>query len=290
MRSMTGFGAAREETSLGAIGVEFKTVNNRFLEFNPRLNAFFSPIEPEIRNAVRAKLARGKVEMHIRYVPSEDAAPPPRVNQRVLTDLVRQLQEVSPDRPIEVERLLSVSGVLETHEDEPASTALAEALLGVVGTALDALEADRAREGETLRAALLSMRDEMRTACERIDAAREDVVAKYRERLKARIDEILDRQGASLDPGRLEQEVALFADKADISEETSRLAAHLDALGDLLAKDGEAVGRQLEFLGQEILRETNTIGSKCRDLDVARDVLSLKGLNESMRELIANVE
>ena len=130
----------------------------------------------------------------------------------------------------------------------------------------------------------------MRELASVIESAKTSVVDKYRERLQARLEELLGPKGPSLDPGRLEQEVAVFADKADISEECSRLAAHLDALEELLGKDGEPVGRALEFLIQEILRETNTVGSKCRDLEVARAILDLKQENESLREIIANVE
>jgi uncharacterized protein (TIGR00255 family) len=121
-----------------------------------------------------------------------------------------------------------------------------------------------------------------------IEQARGQVVARYRQRLHERIEELLGPRSAALDPGRLEQEVALFADKADISEETVRLAAHLEQLGALINSPGP-VGKQLEFLIQEIGRETNTIGSKCRDLDITRAVLDLKNLAENLKEQAANI-
>jgi uncharacterized protein (TIGR00255 family) len=157
--------------------------------------------------------------------------------------------------------------------------------------AVEGFAAERAREGEALRQAIADMRAAMVKHLASVGEARSEVVQKYRDRLKERLEELLGPQASVLDPGRLEQEVAFFADKADISEEVIRLGAHLDRLEQLLNdKEGASKGRALDFLSQEILREVNTIGSKSRDLDITRTVLELKGLVESLKEQVANVE
>ena len=157
--------------------------------------------------------------------------------------------------------------------------------------AMEGLKKDRRQEGEALRAELRGIHERMTAALGIVDRGRQGLAAKYRDKLQERIAELLGPKGAALDAGRLEQEVALFADKADIEEEIIRLRAHLSRLNDILSDESdEGKGRALEFLNQEILREVNTIGSKSRDLDIITQVLELKNLAESMKEQTANIE
>jgi len=287
---MTGYGSTQGVTPFGRLTVELKSVNNRFLEFNPRPGPWFAHLEAAIRGEVRSRISRGKVDLSVRFDPSEEAAPQARVNVSLLKRLVDQVGEAFPGRDVDPEALLGAPGVVASESDPHADEELGEIFTKALGDALDNLVADRRREGEALREAIRERHVRMKDLVAKVTEAREPIVQKYRERLWTRLEELMGPKASTLDPGRLEQEVSIFADKADISEECSRLAAHLDALAETIEKNGEPVGRALEFLVQEILRETNTIGSKCRDLDVIRYVLELKQENESLREIIANIE
>jgi uncharacterized protein (TIGR00255 family) len=287
---MTGFGNARRDIPAGRLSVEMRSVNSRFLEVNVRFNQSLHSFEPEVRAGIRNRVRRGKVDVFVRFDPAEDRVAGARINLPLLKQLSAQLQQLNPLHEVTPESLLPVPGIVLSEAEPEWKEEVAADLMGALNEALDALAADRRREGEGLRAAFTDTLAIMRQLASTIDQARGDVVSRYRDRLLVRIEELLGPKSAALDPGRLEQEVAVFADRADISEECQRLAAHLDAFGDLIAKDDESVGRAMDFLCQEINREVNTLGSKCRDLDIARAVLELKQHVESLRENVANVE
>ena len=291
MRSMTGFGRAGRETSFGRITVEIRSVNHRFLEVGLRLPGLLQSGESALRQAVRNRLKRGKVDVTVRFDPREELLPHPRVNLALLRSVLAQLREVDPQgAPPRPESLLALPGMLiDAAQAETTAPIVAEAP-GVLEEALDRLIEERTREGQGLADTIAAQERRMRALLAGIAACRNEVVQKYRERLLQRLAELLGPQAPALDPGRIEQEVAVFADKADIGEECQRLAGHLDALAELARSRKDDAGRPLEFLSQEILREINTIGSKCRDLEMARSVLELKKINEELREQLANVE
>lgn len=291
MLSMTGFGNAQATIPAGRVAVEMRSVNARFLEAGVRLPSALQALDPEVRNLVRARLKRGKVDMVVRFEPAAEAATAVRINRSALSLIMRDLSELSPlGHKIAPESLLSVPGMVSVPTEGDIAEALRVVVLEVAGKAIDALIAERRREGDGLRAAFRAHHAALSAGLAVANGARGEVVARYRDRLLARVTELLGPQAAALDPGRLEQEVVLFADKADLSEECQRLGAHLDQLAALVEKNDDAVGRSLDFLCQEILREVNTIGSKCRDLSITRAVLDMKAETESMRENIANVE
>ena len=294
MHSMTGFGAAAKETKFGRIGAEVRSVNNRFLELNFRLGSQFIHLEQSLRGVLRKELKRGKVDVMLRYEPSDDFTPKLRVNIPQLISLAEQVARAGYPREsgdfIRPEQLINVPGVVTAESAPERIDALDEVVIELVEEAARNLVEARKREGEGLRDELRGFHAEMTKLLAEIEKSRDGVVEKYRDRLATRIQELMGPKAASLDAGRLEQEVAIFADKADIAEECQRLASHLKALEEALAKEDEAVGRSLEFLSQEMLREVNTIGSKCRDLDIAKAVLELKNVLEGLREQIANIE
>lgn len=291
MRSMTGFGSATRETPFGRVQVEVRSVNNRFLELNLRLGPQFSPLEGNLRALLRDRLERGKVDLTLRFTPADSFIPRAHVNTPLLLSLLGELHAVLPlSEHVRPESFLMVPGVLVAPEDIPVGEEAEAEIRAVVNEAVDKLIAEREREGGALGTVLRGQHARMSALATRIEAARGDIVQKYRERLHARIDEMLGPKAAGLDPGRLEQEVAIFADKADIAEECTRLAAHLDALARAIDEKDKAVGRSLDFLVQEILREVNTTGSKCRDLEIARCVLELKAEVEALKENLANIE
>lgn len=200
-----------------------------------------------------------------------------------------ECRRLSPERDITVENLFTIPGVVVGLPDETRADQLKELFVDAMKIAFESFSSERRKEGEKLAEAIDLIAHEMERSLDQIRGASEDIVEKYRQRLHERMEDLLGPRMASLDPGRLEQEVAIFTDKADINEEIVRLESHLGNLRGMIAKKGEPIGRKIEFLAQEILRETNTIGSKCRDLDITREVLNLKNLCENLREQIANV-
>lgn len=290
MKSMTGFGGGRAESqTIGTLAVELRSVNNRFLDLGIRLPQEMTSLEPEIRAEMQKHFARGKIYIDTRFHPIPGSTQRYELNQ----SLVEKLEQFCKDRgqqPTPSE-FLSVPGVVVVTPDAGCQEELKDLLLRALSDAIKAMHVDREREGEVLRQALHQICKQMAQCLAQIEAARPLVVEKYRARLEERLEDLMGPKKGMLDPGRLEQEVALFADKADILEETTRLKAHLDRLEELLSPgNDEARGRPLDFLNQEILREINTIGSKARDIDITRQVLELKNLAENLKEQIANIE
>ncbi len=289
MNSMTGFGRGSATSPLGSLTVELRSVNGRFLDVSLRLPQELTPLEPAARAELQRKLSRGKVLLAVHFEPV------PGAGEHYLTNeaLLGQLEDFCRSRGQEpdLSRLLLIPGVVMVQPDGERYEQLEQLFVKALDQAIEQLAADRAREGEQLRTTMMDLRGQMLDRRSELDGLRAAVVERYRQRLAERLEELLGPRNASLDPGRLEQEVAIFADKADVAEELARLDAHLQHLGDLLAPGNpEARGRQLDFLNQEILREINTIGSKGRDLETTRQVLALKSLAESLKEQIANVE
>lgn len=289
MLSMTGFGAARAHAEPGVLSAEFRSVNSRYLDLSFRLPAEFSTFEPEARRFLQGKFRRGKLTASYRFQPVPGAVTHYGVNEPLL-DLLEAECRNRGETP-SMQQLLTVDGVIVSMPDDEAREALQAMFLQVTEEAAEALMADRLREGAALGEAIHTLHGELTASLQKVESEKDSVPVKYRERLHERLEELLGPQAAAIDPGRLEQETAIFADKADISEETARLAAHLQQLESILAGKGKGTpGRQLDFLAQEILREVNTIGSKARDLDIVREVLAMKNTVESLKEQAANVE
>jgi uncharacterized protein (TIGR00255 family) len=290
MNSMTGFGTgAAEAKDLGALSVEIRSVNNRFLDVMVRLPQELTSFEPLARAMVQKRLSRGKVYVNIHFMPIPGATEQYIINE----PLLQRLEDFCRSRgqQPDVQALLRIEGAVIAQTDESRLEELGKTLEEALKRALDAMEKERQREGALLREALAVIHRDMADRVAAVNEARAAVTEKYRERLAERIEELLGPKAGTLDPGRLEQEVALFADKADIGEEVTRLGAHLERMAELLQPGSkDAKGRALDFLAQEILREVNTIGSKARDLDITRQVLELKNLVESLKEQIANLE
>jgi uncharacterized protein (TIGR00255 family) len=289
MRSMTGFGLGRAENQQGALTVELRSVNSRFLDLSLRIPQELSSEESLLRSELQRVLQRGKVSVQVQWRPAGPAGEEYELNHPLLA----QLEGLASQRgePLPLRHLLAIPGVLLPRPKAAMEDETRTLLRTALAAAVEAILQERRREGAILAEALEAIRQQMLSRLAIIDGARASVVQRYREKLLLRIDELLGPKAAALDPNRIEQEVALFVDKADLSEEVTRLSAHLAQLGTLLADKGDAsLGRQLEFLNQEILREINTIGSKCRDLDITRHVLDLKNLAENVREQIANLE
>jgi len=283
---MTAFARAEQVAPFGTLQVEIRSVNQRYLEPHFRLPDALRELEPLLRDALRHRLARGKVECSLRFDAAEESQAP-AVNTRRLAEIAEALSVVHHQVPHAgvptTLDLLNQPGVMETqHLDQEAIKAAAVTLFE---QALDELIDARAREGAKLA--------EMITT--RLDAVSEQVATvrgllpQILERQRSQLLERLDIAKTELDPQRLEAELVLVAQKADVDEELDRLTAHVDEVGRQLKQKGPK-GRRLDFLMQELNREANTLSSKSVVADTTRCAVELKVLIEQMREQIQNIE
>lgn len=293
---MTGFGRAEAQTPAGHFGVEIKSVNSRFLEARAYFPPSLSGLEPELRNLLQKRVQRGKVDCRVRYTPAPGQARPAQFNEVLIRDYAQQLGalqgEIAPGRPeIGMDTILRLPGAFEVSSESNDLEPLWAELCPVVESALEAFDEERRREGEALKVQILEELALLRSRRASIDAVKSAVVDKFRERLLARIAELSEEVRGKLDPGKLELEVTLYADRCDISEELVRMEAHFDRLEDLVEGQGaKGVGKALDFLVQEILREVNTTSSKLRDLEAVSAVLDMKSAIERVKEQIQNLE
>jgi uncharacterized protein (TIGR00255 family) len=289
---MTGYGASHATGTRLRAEVEIRAVNGRALKVSVRAPALLAPRESELEALVRKVARRGSLVVYVRlqFVRSEDLV---RIRTEVVEGFAKAVQRLRKqglvEGPLTVEALAAVPGALEGGAEDPLRPADWRVIKEAVTGALEALDAMREREAKHLVRDLRTIVGRMRKTLTRIRRRQPQVVREYQARLKERLDTLLEGSGAALDDATLAREVALFADRCDITEETTRLAAHLDECEGYLAQDGE-IGRTLEFLGQEMLREANTIGSKSADVDLARDVIALKGDVDRLKEQVANLE
>lgn len=289
-RSMTGFGAARGSADGIELSVEIRSVNSKTCDVKIRLPRDLAHLEPRIQAAIRARIHRGRIDVGVDLADTPDAARQPRINLALARGYLAALRELQqtfalPDT-LPVELLWQAPGVIEPPE-RVVSPALESAVDSVVQAALDGLEIMRGAEGAHLARELGRLTAELGGHFARIQGEVPRAAADRRARLHARLHELLG--DAALDPVRLAQEVALMVDRADITEELARLEAHLAQIQALLHATDPS-GRRLEFLLQEVHRETNTIGSKAATADIAHQVVDAKSVLERLKEQVQNVE
>ncbi|MEZ6195007.1 MAG: YicC/YloC family endoribonuclease [Planctomycetota bacterium] len=289
---MTGFGKCLLRDEDREVEVEVRSVNHRFLKTQLRLPSSLQAIEGDLERLVKSRLERGSVSLALRLDGSRGAAPV-RIDAAVLRSLhgeaVTLAEELGLEPPRRVERFLGLPGVVTSTEAPSADEdALAAQALSAAASALDDLVAMRGAEGATLAAELREIAGRIREGLDFVASRAPALIDVYREKLRRRIEPWLAEHGATVEAAELVREVALFADRSDIAEEIQRLGSHLAQFDALL--DEERVGRKLDFLLQEMLREINTIGSKASDLDVAQRVVAMKAELEKLREQAQNVE
>lgn len=293
MKSMTGYGRGQATGSGFRVTVELKTVNNRFLDLQLRAGAELAGIEPVIRQAVGARLARGRVEATITFERTGEI--PYEINRALLAGILRAMREIQQEFALaaepDINALVRLPGVLQ-----PVRSSLSEeeidGISRALAQALDELDQMRAREGEALKREMLAHLDEIERLVPVIEDLAADQVEIYRARLQRRVGELVARSGAEiieLDQARLAQEVAYLAERSDITEEIARLKSHLGQFRALIAAPGE-VGKKLDFLLQELNREANTILSKTTDIAIKEAGLAIKAEIEKLREQAQNVE
>ena len=292
LHSMTGSGSAHVDGDHGRIEVETRSVNHRFLKVSVRAFGPLPSIDARIEKAVKRHASRGHVSVHVRYVAPAAAALESRLDEEAFTagaKLLRALAEKNKVKKPTVEDILRLPGVMADSRAVTPPEGLDDALDKAIEDALTNWAAARAREGALLREEFANLLDAIQSGARALAARAEDVPSAVQERLRTRLTELLEGSGVALDEGQLEREVAHIADRADVREELARLDAHLVHARELVEKGGP-IGRQLDFLVQELHRETNTVGSKSGDLDLARTVMSLKTDVERLREQVQNLE
>jgi uncharacterized protein (TIGR00255 family) len=283
--SMTGYAAATRELPIASLAAEVKSVNSRFLDVQLRLPEELRTVEPALRELIQARVGRGKVECRVSVTPPANAAPRLSINEGLLLELAeasRKVRKAVPDAlPLSVGEVLGWPGVL----GEDRSAALREACVALVHELLEDFSATRSREGGKLAQMLVERVARMKDLLAAIQPKLPEAIAAYQEKLSARLREAL----GGADEERIRQEMALFGVKADVAEELTRLAAHLEEVSRVV-KAGGAVGKRLDFLMQELNREANTLGSKSVSKELSDASLEFKLLIEQMREQIQNIE
>ena len=287
MFSMTAFSRQQADREWGSLTWELRSINHRYLETSVRLPESFRGLENVIRDTVRKKLNRGKIECQLRFHALETSQSDLQLNKEVIAELVRANSEINKitdlDNQLTSVEILRWPGVVADQGGD--ADIIEKEALDLFTAALDDLVSSRAREGEALKGMLNQRIVSIREIVASIREKMPDIICGQRKNLFKKLEELK----SELDPTRLEQEIAILAQKADVDEELDRLDSHLDEVERVIESNGQK-GRRLDFLMQELNREANTLSSKSIVMDTTLDAVELKVLIEQMREQIQNVE
>ena len=292
IKSMTGYGRAKEKRSSRDITVEVRAVNNRYLDCTVKMPRLYIFAEDALKQRVQRAVSRGKVDVFVSVDASAADVTKVSVNRELAGQYAAALEELAEIRglaayqvtPEVLARFPDVLSVTKADEDLEAVSA---DLCAVLIAALASFNEMRAIEGTKLAEDVGNRLTAIEDYTTQVEARSPETVAEYRSKLTARMQEVL--QSVSVDPQRLLTEAAIYADKVAVDEETVRLRSHTAQLRTMLESE-EPMGRKMDFLIQEVNRESNTIGSKCSDLQIARDVVELKAEIEKIREQVQNIE
>ena len=291
VKSMTGYGRAREMRGGRDITVEVRSVNNRYLDCAVKMPRAYIFAEDAVKSRVQKAVSRGKVDVFITIDATAADKTVVSVNEPLARGyyeaLVRLKELFALEGAVTPEVLAKFPDVLTVTKAEEDVEAIAADICAVLDDALAAYNAMRAVEGEKLAADVAGRITTIEAVVGKVEERSPQTVAAYRQRLEAKMQEVL--QSTTIDESRILTEAAIFADKIAVDEETVRLRSHIAQLQAMLVS-GEPVGRKLDFLIQEVNRECNTIGSKCNDLTIAQDVVNMKAEVEKIREQVQNME
>lgn len=293
IRSMTGFGRCETTIDGRDITVEIKSVNHRYFEFSCRSPRGFGFLDDKLKSFVNSRVARGKIDVFVSVGACDDTPSEVTVNHSLVSGYLKAMNEIASTYGVEndatvvsLSRFPEVFTVHKAPEDEEKITA---DVLTAAGEALDAFIAMREAEGEKMKADILGRAETILNIVEEIEERSPQTVKEYENRLLDRIRQTLDGLNVSVDEQRVLTEVAVFADKVAVAEETVRLRSHFEQLSQFMTLD-RPVGRKLDFIIQEMNREANTIGSKVQDAELAHKVVEIKGEIEKIREQVQNLE
>jgi uncharacterized protein (TIGR00255 family) len=291
LKSMTGYGRVKVENAYREILVEVRSVNHRYLDLNIKVPRIYGFLEDAVKKQASEVLARGKVDLYVSVRAKEGSDLKITPNMPVIDGYMAALQAVAQrygmEQSVTPQQLLQMPDALAVDKEEADAEVLTAEVLDVLKQALDEHSAMRDREGKKLCEDIAYRADLIRGYVDFVEQRSPISVEEYRQRIAARMEELLD--GSELAQQRILNEAALFADKVAVTEEIVRLRSHLGQLESML-QSPVAVGRKLDFLVQELNRETNTIGSKANDYEIAKIVVEMKAEIEKIREQIQNLE
>lgn len=289
--SMTGYGRAQQLIGGFDITVEMKSVNHRFFEFSPRVSRSYAYLEDKLKTLVYGKVSRGKIDISLSIVKVDGSNTRVEINRELagsyLSELRRLGEELGLDDDVTLACLARFNDIFIARKVSDDENIVWTAVSCVAEEALGRLLDMRAAEGEGLKADILARLGVIEGYVRRIEGLSPKTVEDYRARLTAKITEVLEQK--QLDESRILTEAAIFAEKIAVDEETVRLNSHIGQLRSILG-ESEPAGRKLDFLVQELNRETNTIGSKAQDMEIARIVVEIKSELEKIREQVQNIE
>lgn len=291
VKSMTGYGRCEETVGGRRITVELKSVNHKYFEFSPRVTRGYGFLEDKLKSYVQSRVARGKIDLFLSIETLEDADVVVSVNHSLAAGYIAALREITeryklPDT-VTVNSLSRYSDIFSVHKAPEDEEAIWAAVQPVAEKAVDAFIAMRETEGSRLYEDVMARAAVILELVGKIEARSPETVKAYRERLEMKLREVLS--DTAIDEQRILIEAAIFADKVAVAEETVRLRSHFEQLKSLLGAE-EPSGRKMDFLVQEMNRETNTIGSKASDSQIAYMVVDIKAEIEKIREQIQNIE
>lgn len=291
IKSMTGFGRAQKEIDGYVIAVEIKSVNHRYFEFSSRIPRQYGFLDEKLKSYINARVARGKVECFVTVDALDSETASVEVNHTLAGAYVKALHEISDRYNLRDDYGASVIArfpdVLVVRKNEEDEEKIWSYVASVCDEALDKFISMRSVEGKKMYDDIHSRGEYILECVSYIEERSPQTVKEYNDKLVERVHELIG--DVSLDEQRIIQEVAVYADKVAVAEETVRLRSHIEQLNSFILSE-EPIGRKIDFLVQEINREANTIGSKANDVDIARKVVDIKSEVEKIREQIQNIE
>lgn len=291
IKSMTGFGRASGANNGFEVTVELRSVNHRYFEFTSRMPRSFQFAEEKLKALCQQSISRGKVEASVFIEDTNENSTEVEINRQYADAYIKALKTLSKEyklkNDVKASSFIGNSDIFKLRRKDVDEKQVLEAVLPVAEEAIKSFIAMRETEGERLKADISSRAEAILSKVALIEERSPETVKAYRERLENKIKELLD--DAKVDEQRLITETAIFADKVAVDEETVRLRSHIKQLFSLLEENGP-VGKKLDFIVQEMNRETNTIGSKCQDVDIAHIVVDIKSEIEKIREQVQNIE
>lgn len=291
VKSMTGFGRGEAQDEFRKITIEMKSVNHRYLDLNIKMPKSLNPFETDIRNFLKSRIARGKVDVYVTLETSADQEYVLKYNKKLAgmyVDNVKAMaEEFGLDYDLKATHLSRYPDVLEMEEAQVDEGELKMLLFEALEKSCGQFGENRTKEGERLQKDLLDKMDEMSGYVTVLEKRSPEIIEEYTTRLKTKVKDLLE--AGHVDENRIAAEIVLYADKVCIDEEMVRLRSHIEETKQVLQNDKE-VGRKLDFIAQEMNRESNTILSKSTDVEIAGIGISLKTLIEKVREQIQNLE
>ena len=291
VRSMTGFGRDQVAERDLEVTVEIKSVNHRYFEFSSRIPRNYNFLEEKLKSFCQSKISRGKVEVYVSVENTGEASSVVEVNYDLAASYVNAYKELAKKNKIKndvsVSLLASQNDIFTVKRQVADEETVTNAVMSALDGAVKSFIAMRETEGEKLKNDILSRIDSILERVEFVEARSPETVKQYRKRLEQKIKDLLS--AAQVDEQRVITETAIFADKVAVDEETVRLRSHIGQIKELFDSN-EAIGRKLDFIVQEMNRETNTIGSKAQDVEILQRVVDIKSDIEKIREQVQNIE